>query len=162
MKTKWMIAVVCLAGMLSVLAGCSGNGTNTPGILPGSEFMGFADKTKGPMVVNGKMRIERVNVDDTTEVIESRVATACISYTSSDEYTYLFMIKGQASGNTFVVRGKNKYRFVYADREEVDWLEFYSISSEYAVPSDLKFNGKPVARVLVNDPVPQSYLYILK
>lgn len=160
MKITKLARQCVLTSLAFYIAGCSG-GTNT-GIPPYGTTLAFEDKSKGNMLLENKMQIERVDLKDSTQIIDSRSAKMAVNYYGSDKYGCLFMIGGGLTTDTLVVRGWNKFRIVYTGKKEVDWLEFYARSSEGPVPEQVKFNGKVIPRQDSNEPVEQSYLYVLK
>lgn len=128
---------------------------------PYGSYFAFDDRSKALMLLDGRLRIEQVDLTDSTRILDSRPAKNVISYTSSQSYVYLFSVSGSTK-DTFVVKGVNRYKLVYTDRKKVDWLEFYLRSAEGSNPEQVKFNGKEILSLTVNEPVPSTFLYVLK
>lgn len=154
-----VIARLSMLVLALCLAACLGGGTNT-GIPPLGTYLAFEDRAKANTLRTNELLIERVNFSDSTKVIRSKIAnSASRGLWSSQQYGYLFRI---IESDSLVVKGWNKFRLTYANKSDIDWLIYYTRSSESTVPEQVKFNGKEIPRLEVDEPTPPSYLYVLK
>ena len=162
MKIRILARQFILANLVLYLTSCSGILTNT-GIPPYGTTLAFEDQTKAAALKTGGLLVERVDLTDSTLILRSkRMLLGPLileGYYSSAKYTYLFLI---SSSDSLVVKGQNKFRLTYPDKKDVDWLEFYTRSPEGYVPEQVRFNGKEIPRLTVDEPVSPSYLYVLK
>lgn len=148
--------------LLCWLAGCQGGGTNTS-IPPYGSYLAFEDKAKGIMLLDGKIRFDRVDLNDSSKVLYSRVGRTMINtYFSSEKYVCIFLLGTGSRLDTVVSKGVNRFKISYSDRRDVDWLDFYLRSSEGALPEQVTFNGKNIPKIEADEPVSPSFLYVLK
>ncbi len=162
MKTQHVVTFIVLVSMSWLLLNCQGILTNT-GIPPLGTYFTFADKAKVKAVDEGTLLIERVDYYDTTRVIiarrSMRDSPGYLGLFSSNTYGYLFRF---SANDSLFIRGWNKIRLTYPNSKDVDWLVLLNSAEEYVSPTQVTFNGKPLTKLDVNEPVANSYLYLLK
>lgn len=151
------VFVVILAGMMH---SCHGS-MNSPYPPPGGIYFAFPDKDKTATLQAGSLLIQQTDWNDSTKIINSmKVLPSVGDMFSNRDYGSMFHLP--RGGDSLTVIGWNKLRIVYPGKSEPDWLIFYTKYKGWPQPEQVKFNGKPISRLEVDQPTPPSYLYLLK